>query len=227
MPVNNMKINTPQLIVLEGLDGSGKDTQSQLLTNRLREASDKPVLKISYPDYSSQSSALVKMYLAGEMGTIEQVNVYAASSCYALDRYINYVNHWKGTYEAGGIIVADRYTTSNIIYQMSKIPLPQRKEYLNWLIHYEYELLCLPRPTTVIYLDMHPKISQMLLHKRYDGDDTKKDIHERNLQFLTACRETALASARTMKWKVITCFNKEHEPLPIQQIAELVWKSCF
>ena len=222
-----MKINTPQLIVLEGLDGSGKETQSNLLTNRMSEESDKPVLKISYPDYSSQSSALVKMYLAGEMGTIEQVNVYAASSCYALDRYINYMNHWKSTFEAGGIIVADRYTTSNIIYQMSKLPVTQRNEYLEWLIRYEYELLCLPRPTTVIYLDMHPNTSQMLLHKRYGGDDSKKDIHERNLLYLTDCRKTALEASKELGWKVITCFNKEYEPLPIHEIAEMVWQNCF
>ena len=133
-----------KLIVLEGLDGSGKATQAKLLAKHLA-AQGVPVQKITFPDYASDSSALVKMYLAGQFGQHpDDVNAYAASSFYAVDRYASYKTSWGSFYEQGGVIIADRYTTSNAVHQCSKLPQEQWEEYLHWLFDYEFRLLGLP-----------------------------------------------------------------------------------
>lgn len=145
-----------KLIVLEGLDGSGKATQAKLLAEHLA-AQGVPVQKITFPDYASDSSALVKMYLAGQFGQHpDDVNAYAASSFYAVDRYASYKTSWGSFYEQGGVIIADRYTTSNAVHQCSKLPQEQWEEYLHWLFDYEFRLLGLPAPDRVIYLQVDP-----------------------------------------------------------------------
>lgn len=206
-----------RLIVIEGLDGSGKATQAGLLAEHL-EKTDKPVLKISFPDYESESSALVKMYLSGEIGGIDDVNAYAASCFYAADRYISYMNHWKVPYETGYTIVADRYTTSNIAHQMPKLKRGEWQAYLNWLEDFEYAKMGLPRPDIVLYLDMLPETSEKLLQRRYGGDSGKRDIHERDLKYLEACRNAALYTAEKLNWKIIRCCDG-NEPLPLPVIA--------
>ena len=194
-----------KIIVIEGLDGSGKATQTALLCQRLDELGKKP-RRLSFPDYEQPSSALVKMYLNGEFGCdASQINAYAASSFYAVDRYASYIRFWREEYEMGGLMVADRYTTSNAIYQMAKSPKDQWNNYLLWLQDYEYEKLSLPRPDFVIYLDMPNDISQKLMSGRYHGDESKKDLHESNLAFLLQCREAALYSAERLGWAVIPC----------------------
>lgn len=168
-----------KLIVLEGLDGSGKATQAKLLAEHLA-AQGVPVQKITFPDYASDSSALVKMYLAGQFGQHpDDVNAYAASSFYAVDRYASYKTSWGSFYEQGGVIIADRYTTSNAVHQCSKLPQEQWEEYLHWLFDYEFRLLGLPAPDRVIYLQVDPAVSQRLMTQRYHGDESKKDVHER------------------------------------------------
>ena len=133
-----------KLIVLEGLDGSGKGTQAKLLAKHLTET-DHLVREITFPDYDSDSSALVKMYLAGQFGDKpDDVNAYAASSFYAVDRYAGYKSDWGKFYEEGGILIADRYTTSNAVHQCSKLPPEQWDAFLQWLFDYEYHLLGLP-----------------------------------------------------------------------------------
>ena len=130
-----------KLIVIEGLDGSGKGTQAELLAKNL-EAQGKAVRKISFPDYVSDSSALVKMYLSGQFGSRpEDVNAYAASTFYAVDRFASFKRDWGGFYEDGGIVVADRYTTSNAVHQCSKLPQEQWDAFLAWLFDFEYHLL--------------------------------------------------------------------------------------
>ena len=211
-----------KLIVLEGLDGSGKATQATLLCKAL-ENSGKKVLHISFPDYANKSSTLVKMYLDGEVGSLNEVNAFAASSFYSLDRYISYRTIWREDYEEKGtIIVADRYTTSNLSHQMGKLPREEWNNYINWLIHYEYEMLELPAPDTVIYLDMHPEASRKLIEKRYHGDESKKDLHESDFAYLMNCRESALFAAKARNWNVITCSDSEHEPVAIEKIAKQV-----
>jgi dTMP kinase len=206
-----------KLIIIEGLDGSGKTTQTELLAQRLRERGN-PVRRLKFPDYDSKSSALVKMYLAGEIGGIDEVNLYAASSFYACDRYISFTTGWKADYEAGAAILCDRYTTSNIIYQMAKLPKPAWNSYIDWLWDYEFTRLGLPEPDLVLYLDMEPETSRALLHKRYGGDAAKLDIHEANLGYLFSCREAAHYAAQKLHWHILRCCDGG-KPLLVEEVA--------
>ena len=208
-----------KLIVLEGLDGSGKSTQFEKLSHYLTNKCIR-VKPISFPDYDNPSSALVKMYLAGEIaGSADAVNAYAASSFYAVDRYASYKQFWQKDHENGSLILAARYVTSNCIYQMTKLPEDQWDGYLDWLEDYEYEKLGLPRPDQVIFLDMPIEVSQKLLSGRYEGDESKKDIHEKNIDYLFRCRKAALYTAKKQGWCIIECSDGS-EPYSIDKIFE-------
>lgn len=207
-----------RLVVIDGLDGSGKSTQLRRLDEYLagRGARYK---QICFPDYSQPSSALVKLYLGGAFGgSPEAVNAYAASSFYAVDRYASYRQFWQAEYEAGALILAARYTTSNAIHQMPKLPQDEWDSYLSWLDDYEYGHLGLPRPDMVLFLDMPPAISQQLLTRRYEGHEEKKDIHERDRNYLLTCREAALYAAEKGGWRVVPC-GGEDGPLPEAEIT--------
>lgn len=194
-----------KLIVIEGLDGSGKATQAQKLFEKLKDQG-KQVIKVSFPDYNSNSSALVKMYLNGEFGSDpNQVNPYAASSFYAIDRFASYTKNWKNFYLDGGTVIADRYTTSNAIHQCAKLPKEQWKDFINWLFHYEYELLGVPKPYRTLYLRVDPEVSQKLMTKRYQGNEERKDIHESDLEYLRRSREAADYCAKELGWTLIEC----------------------
>lgn len=206
-----------KLIVIEGLDGSGKATQTKKLKEYLAE-NNEPVMQISFPDYDSPASSLVKMYLGGELGdNPNDVNAYAASSFYAVDRVASYLQNWKKDYESGTTILCDRYATSNIIYQMSKFPKEKWDSFIAWQYDFEYNKLGLPAPDKVIYLDVEPEVSQKLMLKRYLGDESKKDIHEKNLEFLLTCRKSALYAADKLNWTVISC-TENGEMKPIEEI---------
>lgn len=192
-----------KLIVIEGLDGSGKATQAELL---YKELCDRGiwVRKVSFPDYASASSSLVKMYLNGEFGTHpDDVNAYAASSFYAVDRYASYKKNWKEFMDSGGIVIADRYTTSNAVHQCSKLPKEDWDKYLKWLFDYEYKLLGIPEPTLTFYLHVDPEVSQQLMNKRYQGDERKKDIHEKDLDYLKRSQDAASYCVEKLGWIVI------------------------
>ena len=177
-----------RLLVIEGLDGSGKATQAKLLATHLAE-SGRRVMEITFPDYESDSSALVKMYLSGQFGDKpDDVNPYAASSFYAVDRYASYKTKWGSFYEAGGIVIADRYTTSNAVHQCSKLPPEQWDDFLRWAFDYEYRLLGLPAPDAVVYLQVDPAVSQKLMTGRYHGDESRKDVHEKDIEYLARSR---------------------------------------
>ena len=193
-----------KLIVIEGLDGSGKATQANLLYNELKD--DYNILKITFPDYKEPSSSLVKMYLNSEFSdNPDDVNAYAAASFFAVDRYASYMKYWKKDYLEGKIILSDRYSTSNMIYHMNKLPFEKWNQYLEWVEDYEYSKLSIPKPDIVIYLDVPIEISQQFMSKRYGGNENKKDIHEKNIEFLKKCRKSALYSASKNNWKVINC----------------------
>ena len=208
------------LIVFEGLDGSGKATQAAAVMQIL-EKEGIAVRKVAFPDYESQSSALVKMYLNGEIGSLDEVNIYAASNFYSLDRYISYMRDWKNDYLSGKNIIADRYTTSNICHQMSKLAREEWESYIEWLEHYEYQMLGLPRPALVVYLDMPPEASQKLMLGRYEGNENKKDLHERDRKYLEKCRSGALFAAKKLGWRIIKCSDENNDPLPIDVITEM------
>jgi dTMP kinase len=194
-----------KLIVIEGLDGSGKSTQMKNLIAYLEEK-NRPYRQIKLPDYDDPSSTLVRMYLSGEFGDKpDDVGAYAASSFYAVDRYAGFKRHWGADYENGALILADRYTTSNAVHQCSKLPREKWDGYLEWLYDYEFNLLGIPKPDLVIYLDMKPEVSQKLLSKRYSGNDAKKDIHERDVSYLEHCRVAAKYAADKLGWSVISC----------------------
>ena len=162
------------------------------------------------------------MYLDGELGdSATEVNAYAASSFYAVDRYVSYQTQWKDDYLGGKLIIADRYTTSNAAHQMVKLPKEQWDGFLSWLEEYEYNLLGIPWPDGVIYLDMEPETSRRLIEGRYQGDESKKDIHEANFQYLLRCREAALYAAQRLGWRTVRCCDGI-SPLPIEKIAESV-----
>ena len=210
-----------KLIIIEGLDGCGKSTQTALL-EKYFESENINFKKIKLPDYDSKSSTLVKMYLNGEFGkNADDVNAYAAGAFYAVDRFASYKLDWGKDYEAGTLILADRYATSNSIYQMEKIDESKWDEYLDWSADFEYNKIGIPKPDLVIFLDMPVEVSQKLMTSRYNGDEGKKDVHEANVDFLNNCRKSALYTARKQGWAVIPCSDGEN-PHPIEEIHNTI-----
>ena len=208
-----------KLIVLEGLDGSGKSTQLDLLFENLKKE-NKDCKWVSFPDYESDSSALVKMYLSGQFGTKpDDVNAYAASIFYTADRFASYKTNWGDFYNAGGTIVSGRYTTSNAIHQACKLPEGEWEGFLSWLYDFEYNKIGIPKPDKVIFLDMPVEVSQKLLSKRYEGDENKKDIHESDTAYLENCRKAARFTAEYSNWSIIPC-AENGEPRSIEDIAK-------
>ena len=194
-----------KLIVIEGTDGSGKSTQFRLLTQRL-ENENIAFQKIVFPQYSEPSSALIRMYLGGAFGDDpEAVNAYAASVLYAVDRFASYKEDWGGFYEEGGIVVANRYTTSNAVHQASKLPEGERQAFLDWLFDLEYGRMGLPAPDLVLYLDLPTEVSEKMLRHREQATATAADIHEQDGAYLRRCREGAREIARDLGWSVIDC----------------------
>ena len=208
-----------KLIVIEGLDGSGKSTQLELLPqNLLKQGIESKT--VSFPDYDSDSSALVKMYLGGRFGNRpDDVNAYAASLFYAVDRFASYKTTWGDYYNQNGVIVSGRYTTSNAVHQTSKMPENEWKDFLDWLYDLEYNKVGIPKPDKVIFLDMPIEVSQKLLSGRYKGDEAKKDIHESDTAYLENCRKAAMFTARYSGWTIIPC-AKDGEARSIEDISK-------
>ena len=194
-----------KLIVIEGTDGSGKSTQFRLLSEHLSR--DAVTFKhIVFPRYSEESSALIRMYLGGQFGTKPtDVNAYAASSFYAVDRFASYKMDWGKWYEEGGLVLSDRYTTSNAVHQASKQTGAERDAYLEWLYDFEYDKLGLPRPDLTIYLDVPTDYTEKMLRSREQATNTQADIHEKDMEYLATCRRTGRAAAEFYGWTVIEC----------------------
>lgn len=205
-----------KIIVLEGLDGSGKSTQLDLAYSFLIEQGVNCRM-VSFPNYDTITGQLVECYLHGDIPCEGSTGAYSASSMYAIDRYVSYVTEWKKFYESGGVIISGRYTTSNAIYQLTKLPESEHEDFLKWLFDYEYVKLGLPKPDMVLFLDMPVEVSQKLLEERYLGDPAKKDIHERNVRYLEECRKNALYVAERCNWDVVDCAN-DGTPVPIEDI---------
>ena len=203
-----------KLIVFEGTDGSGKATQSRLLCEHLQREGI-AYKNIDFPRYGKPSAAMVQEYLDGNLGKNPgDVNAYAASMFYAMDRYASYQQDWGDFYEAGGLIVADRYTTSNAVHQASKLEKGQRGAYLKWLFDTEYGLFGLPKPDLVIYLDMPTEITERMMRGREAATGTHADIHEQDREYLKRCRENAREIVEECGWKVISCAEKDQPRTP-------------
>ena len=196
-----------KLYVIEGVDGSGKATQTELLYQALL-AEGKPVRKVSFPDYDSPSSSLIKMYLNGEFGTDPQsVNAFATSVFFAVDRFASFRKDWQEFYQNGGIIIADRYVTSNLVHQAGKISDAAEKErYIQWLSDLEYNIFGLPKPDCVIFLDMPPAYSLKLRQQRNElKQGLTADIHEADQTYLQNAYKNAIGIAKHQEWHTISC----------------------
>ena len=212
-----------KLIVIEGTDGSGKSTQFGLLTRRLSEE-NREFQKLVFPQYAEPSSALIRMYLGGEFGSSpSDVNAYAASAFYAVDRYASYKKVWGQWYEQGGLVVSDRYTTSNAVHQASKEEGENQKAFLKWLYEFEYEKLGLPCPDLVIYLDVPTDFTEAMMRRREADTNTTADIHEKDMEYLATCHRTGRAAAEYYGWTVINCV-RDGKMRTIEDIHEEIYR---
>ena len=212
-----------KLIVIEGTDGSGKSTQFKKLTDRLI-AEGTEFQKLVFPQYSEPSSALIRMYLGGEFGTNpSDVNAYAASAFYAVDRYASFKKVWGQWYADGGLILSDRYTTSNAVHQTSKEPAEKQLDFLRWLYEFEYDQLGMPCPDLVIYLDVPTAFTEKLMRSREQQTNTKADIHEQDLDYLATCREMGRKAAGYYGWNIINCV-KDGAMRSIEDIHEEIYR---
>lgn len=197
-----------KLIVIEGVDGSGKQTQSEKLYRTLLNKGIR-VLKIEFPDYKSESSSLVKMYLRGDFGkNPDEISAYVASSFFAVDRYASYTTKWKKFYESGGVVIADRYTTANMVHQASKITdQGERDQFLEWLAHLEFEMYGIPKPDLVFFLDVPPEVSMEITKERKNKitGESEKDIHEGDQHHLDTSYDNAHYVADKYGWTKISC----------------------
>lgn len=212
-----------KLIVFEGTDGSGKSTQFRLLCDRLR-AQGTAFQKLVFPQYEEPSSALIRMYLGGEFGSHpSDVNPYAASTFYAVDRYASWKKVWGESYRSGGLILSDRYTTSNAVHQGGKLSAQEQPAFFDWLFDLEYRKLGLPAPDIVIYLDMPTEQSVKLLRSRESVTHTKGDIHEVDEAYLALCHQTALRAAEHYGWRRISCVDGRGQVRSVEDIHGEIW----
>ena len=211
-----------KLIIIEGIDGSGKSTQIEILRKRAQQTG-KRVRQVKFPNYAEDSSALVRAYLAGELGSLHEINAYAASVLYSVDRYATFRRHMKEDYDNGCIFLLDRYTTANMYHQTTKLPKEEWDSFLDWLEDLEYGKMGLPKPDLVLYLDMKPQTAKKLMENRYHGDESKKDLHEADFSYLLSCRDAALYAAQRCGWEVLSCCDGE-SPLPIDTISQMIWQ---
>ena len=208
-----------KLIIIEGLDGSGKTVQLDLLKKDYLHCRF-----ITFPNYRSPSGQIVKNYLEEKYKEDnDTVSAYTASCFYAVDRYTSYKTDWEKDYSAEIPIFSARYVSSNAIYQMTKLPKESWDEYMEWLFDTEYGKFAIPKPTGTIFLDMPVDVSRKLLLKRYSGDEKKLDLHESNLDFMRKCREAAMYVAEKENWRIIKC-SENSEPLPVDVIHEKIKK---
>lgn len=218
-----------KIYVFEGSDCSGKQTQSEKVFNRLREEGHN-VIRLSYPDYNSPACGAVKMYLAGEFGSkAESVNPKQASIMYATDRVASYLKDWKEYYDNGGIIIMDRYVSSNIVHQAAKFDnINDKMEFVNWCLKLEHKDLCLPTPDKIFFLNMPVEFSIMLNKNRNNkiNGEEKKDIHEKDTAFLEKSYNNAFGLSKTLNWDIINCTNN-NELRTLDEIHEEIYEKVI
>jgi dTMP kinase len=206
-----------RLIVFEGIDGSGKSTQFNLMCDRLKEES-RDFRRVVFPRYNEPSSALIKMYLSGDFGNDpDSVNAYAASSFFAVDRFASYIQDWREYYQSGGLVLTDRYTTSNALHQGAKMAPGERESFFKWLYEYEFNLIGLPMPDLVIYMDIEAEHAGMRLKRRHSETGTNGDIHEKDISYLSNCAQSGRQAAAQYGWHVISCVSDGRD----REVADL------
>ncbi|WP_300279748.1 dTMP kinase [Peptacetobacter sp.] len=214
-----------KLIIIEsGSDASGKATQSKELLKKLQKDGYN-VKKVEYPNYESESSTLVKMYLRGDFGkNADDVDAYIASTFFTADRYASYKTEWEEFYKSGGIIIADRYTTSNMVHQASKMEENERDKYLDWLDDYEYNLFKIPRPDEVVFLNVPVEYSIKLMENRNNKftGEKEKDIHEKDINYLKKTYKNSLYIAEKYNWEKVECVEN-NELRTIEDISEEIY----
>ena len=194
-----------KLVVLEGIDGSGKSANFRRLCARLTEEKI-PYHSIEFPRYDKESSALLRMYLNGAFGTKpEDVNAYTASTFFSVDRFASYREDWRKPYLQGKLILSDRYTTSNAVHQGAKLPPEELPEFFGWLADLEFEKMGLPRPDLVIYLEVDIELCLARLRRRHSREHSEGDIHEADRKYLERCLETARRASEYFGWTTIAC----------------------
>ncbi|MCL2771912.1 MAG: deoxynucleoside kinase [Oscillospiraceae bacterium] len=218
------------LIAFDGIDASGKTTQTKILERKLKE-SGREFLYLKFPDYENDGSAAVRLYLNGNLGkNPNDVNAYAASSFFAVDRYISYMTKWKEFYKRkNSVILSDRYTTANAVHQLSKLPDSEWDKFLDWLYDYEFNKLKIPKPDLTVLFDMHPDVAVKLIEKRAQETGVKKDIHETNPEYLRKSYESGQYAAKYLGWEKIICYKRDGEtgvliPKSEEEISENLFK---
>jgi len=212
-----------KLIVLEGTDGSGKATQARMMGQRLQREGI-AFREIDFPRYGNPFAEPANLYLHGALGSEPgDVNAYASSVLFAVDRFASYKEEWGTFYEQGGVVIANRYTTSNAVHQASKLPAGERQEYLDWLFDLEYRRLGLPAPDLVVYLDLPTELSEQMLRRRETATGTQADIHEQDEEYLRSCRMNARDIAHDLGWTVIHC-DREGAVRTVEDIHEEIWQ---
>lgn len=212
-----------KLIVFEGTDGSGKATQARMMAERLKNEGI-CFREIDFPRYGNPFAEPARLYLQGALGKKPgDVSAYAASVLYAVDRFASYKEDWGNAYEAGEVILANRYTTSNAVHQASKLPDEERADYLEWLFALEYDKLELPAPDLVIYLDLPTALSERMMRQREAATGTVADIHEQDADYLRRCRDNARAVAKQCQWKLIDC-SADGEIRTVEDIHAEAWE---
>lgn len=202
-------------IVIEGLDGCGKSTQFDLLKKKI------DAHYITFPYYNTESGKIVQNYLSGMYNDDSQlISAYSASAIYAVDRFTSYKTDWGKFYNDDKMLISARYVSSNAVYQLAKLDRPLWDDFLNWLFDFEYNKLGLPKPDLTVFLDMPIEVSQRLLSKRYGGDESQKDIHERNVEFLKRCRESAMYVGARENWRFVSCIDKKQNVRSVESINE-------
>jgi len=223
--VEDIKMNGKLIIIESGSDASGKATQTKKLYEKLLKDGYN-VKKVEYPNYSSESSALVKMYLRGDFGDKpSDVDPYVASTFFAADRYASFKTQWEDFYNEGGIILADRYTTSNMVHQASKMDKEDRDKYLDWLFDFEFNMYKIPEPDCVIFLDVPVTFSKKLMENRKNKitGQSKKDIHESDIKYLEKSYNNSLDIVDKYNWNKIKCV-KNNNLRSIGSIHEEIYK---
>lgn len=214
-----------KLIVLEGIDGSGKSTQFKLLTERL-EKEGIPFRRLVFPRYSESSSAPLRAYLQGEYGKRpEDVNAYAASTLFFVDRFASYKTDWGDFYNNGGLIICDRYTTSNAIHQGAKLPEAELYAFFDWLYDFEFRLMELPKPDIVLYMDIDLEVCLAQMKARQAATHTTGDIHETNVDYLRRCLLAGHAASERLGWSRIRCLYPDGSMRSISDIHEDIYDS--